>query len=307
MDRPVVGNVKGAPVTVRIRPSAGIFALVQRSVVSRASAGTTGGIGARGASALRWIARTGSIILAGALVVALAPVARGAGPAPGADPSTMIVGGGDATEVYPFTASLQSFGQHFCGGSLIASKWVLTAKHCVPDPTDTRFNMRIGSINRNSGGSFVIGVEEIVHHFDRDVDLALIRTQLDVPELPVRIAPATAVGQPTRLLGWGQTCPTDGCGGPPVGLRQLDTAIVPDGDCSAGGIRASLEICIGNPNRAGACFGDSGGPSVTPTARGWRLTGVTSRGPVPCGSQPSIYVDVPANRGWIESVVGPMI
>ena len=42
-----------------------------------------------------------------------------------------IVGGQQASEgEFPWQVSLQQYGRHFCGGSLISTKYVMTAAHC---------------------------------------------------------------------------------------------------------------------------------------------------------------------------------
>ncbi|MGQ0839759.1 S1 family peptidase [Actinokineospora sp.] len=248
-------------------------------------------------------------LLAAAATALAAPAAATAAPADG--PLTpMIVGGGNATQTYSFMVSLQSTsGSHFCGGSLIKANWVVTAAHCVQGRSPSSTQARIGTTNRTSGGTLVRASRIIVHPSYRGpYDIALVQLSSSVSQAPVKIASTSgAVGTPTRIIGWGQTCPVrGGCGAPTI-LQQLDTSIVSDGEC--GGISGSIEICTDNPrNNSGACYGDSGGPQVKVVSGAWQLIGATSRsgGGSQCAVAPSIYTDVVAHRSWIQQYTGAL-
>ncbi|MCP3798670.1 serine protease [Allokutzneria sp. A3M-2-11 16] len=222
---------------------------------------------------------------------------------PDGDVSTMIVGGGNATETYSFMVSLQRNGGHFCGGSLIKANWVVTAKHCVQGTSAPSIQARIGSTNRTSGGQ-VLGASRIVLH--PSVDLALVQLSGSSTQRPVSIAASSgAVGTRSRIMGWGQTV-ASGPGSAPITLKELNTSIRADGDCR--GINGPAEICTDNTGgNQGACYGDSGGPQVKGSAGNWTLIGATSRsgnGSSICATGPSIYVDVPAHGSWISSNTG---
>ncbi|MBB3663794.1 secreted trypsin-like serine protease [Prauserella sediminis] len=256
--------------------------------------------------------------------VAEAAPDRQAAPAP-ASVQPDLVGGAPADRTYPFMASLQEQGEHGCGAALVRPTWLVTAAHCVQGPTGQGgadqdsgpLTARIGSNDRTAGGELAEAAEVVVHpsfeYPGSTGDIALIRLSEPVSAQPIDIATpdgdtppgeatSTDPGTPTRLLGWGQTCPENGCGDAPVKLQQVDTQIV-DGERCAAGFDPASEVCTGNPDGAGACYGDSGGPQVVRSGERWRLVGVSSRAgnndPV-CGSGPSIYTSAPAYTGWIE-------
>jgi len=216
-------------------------------------------------------------------------------------PSTTIVGGVNATEAYPFPASLQNRGGgHFCGAALIRPTWLLTAKHCVEGDAPSSIQARIGSTNRTSGGT-VATISRIVLHPSRPSDIALLQLSAAVSHAPIAIAETVPVGGPLRLLGWGAI--RDPNPGPaPTILQQLDTTVLADSRCGTG----TVELCVGNVDGwRGACYGDSGGPAVIRVGDTWRLAGTTTAGTTAiCGQGPSIYMDSSTHRAWIDSIAG---
>lgn len=66
-----------------------------------------------------------------------------------------IIGGVEAPKgERPWMASLQSGGQHFCGGSVIDKNWILTAAHCVEDVSDpASLEIKINLTNLNDANS----------------------------------------------------------------------------------------------------------------------------------------------------------
>ncbi|MFC7531808.1 S1 family peptidase [Actinoplanes sp. GCM10030250] len=223
-----------------------------------------------------------------------APAAAVAAAPPEPDPGVLVVGGVPATENYSFMVYVSG-----CTGSLIKANWAVTAKHC-PTPS----TVRVGSVDRASGGT-VVSVRRAVNHSRIDVKLLELASSVTYAPAPIPTA-SGATGTATRIIGWGQTCPTRGCGSTPRVANELNTSIVADSRCS--GIDAAYEICTNNTNgNAGACYGDSGGPQVRQVSGRWNLIGVTSRAgnnSSTCATAPSIYGDLPSIRAWVNTQVG---
>jgi snapalysin len=240
----------------------------------------------------RLLAVLAGVALTTTAALAVGTAAQAAPPAPPAP--DQIVNGETASENYSFLVYVSG-----CTGSLIKADWALTARHC-PTPS----SVRVGSINRGSGGTVVRVVRSVSHPRS---DVKLLQLAASVSHAPAPIPNTSGpTGTATRIIGWGLTCPVRGCGSVPMIANELDTSIITDIRCR--GIDGPVEICTNNPGgNAGACYGDSGGPQVVRINGRWALIGATSRsgnGSPVCATGPSIYGDLPAIRTWINSQVG---
>jgi secreted trypsin-like serine protease len=274
------------------------------------------------------------------LVVLVLALATGA-PRPAAaddDPGServrdpRIVGGTEAPPgAWPSQVALlqrsvpNAYDAQFCGGTVIAASWVLTAAHCTVDPFDgsnaspSTIDVLTGRSDLNGTGGQRLHVVEIVRHSGWNFqnmrnDIALLR--LDSPTN----APAQGLiqqgqyelwdpGSTATATGWGATA---GNGGTfPARLRQVTVPMVSDNDCAAsypvgapaGTFHGGTMVCAGVLPGGGrdTCQGDSGGPLVVPRpGGGWLQVGITSWGEG-CAepNRPGVYTRLAVYSPWV--------
>jgi secreted trypsin-like serine protease len=210
---------------------------------------------------------------------------------------------------YPFMVSLQTFDrEHYCGGSLIAPRVVLTAAHCA-EPYRVIIGGRSLSVRREFREYAVTHSRVYEGYVSRTYqhDIRLVYLDNDVPLTPVALSASASdasAGRIATVAGWGYVF--EGAGAPSTDLRHVNLTMLSDALCGRvfSNYAPATSLCAGYlPGGRDACTGDSGGPLflVRSTAPRFVQIGIVSYG-FGCARTgvPGGYVDVREYSSWIQ-------
>lgn len=180
-----------------------------------------------------------------------------------------IVNGTAATAgQFPHQVSLQRNRRHFCGGSIITNRWILTAAHCTSGRDADEFVAVVGALLLSTGGVVHKLIVNRPHpsyvNGQLGDDISLVKTQAEIifNELtkPIALPTENTGGDLEAIIsGWGVRHANDNQ--VPNHMQFLETKTLSPKECKRRlpmvGARFDQMVCHLN-RHGGACFGDSG-------------------------------------------------
>jgi secreted trypsin-like serine protease len=225
-----------------------------------------------------------------------------------------IVNGSEASiSQYPWQAALvdspaaapgmNAHQRQFCGGSLVTSRIVITAAHCVYGMSPGSVDVVLGRTqlsNASEGTEIPVQALSYRSNYNHPPEFSSTPPRFDVgyvvlaqPSAQTRIqiaGPSEAglwtPGATEDISGWGCTSEPNfllGCSTSDKLLRA-SVPVIADSTCGSGSVYggdfdSATMVCAGYlSGGTDTCNGDSGGPLQAPVAGGYRLVGLTSWG-----------------------------
>uniref|UniRef100_UPI00398E775E trypsin-like n=1 Tax=Pristiophorus japonicus TaxID=55135 RepID=UPI00398E775E len=224
-----------------------------------------------------------------------------------------IIGGSEVVpHSIPFQASLQIRSTHYCSGTLISPRWVLSAAHCVKPPYLITVVLGEHSLSKSDGNEKFYKVARLImfpyyrhETFKHDIMLLKMKT----PAIQNAYISLAVIPTSDRMVPRNTLCTVSGWGVTTVYsyslsdvLMSVEVPIISRYKCnrpsSYNGKVYAYMICAGySTGGKDSCQGDSGGPLVCDGV----IQGIVSWG-ISCAhyKYPGVYTRVGKYIRWIN-------
>ena len=216
-------------------------------------------------------------------------------------------------------ASQQIGNEHSCGASILNSRWLLTAAHCLGGSI-SQYSVVVGMHDRaqRQGNPVRHSIRRTILHpkwenngakgWPNDIALIEVNSPMDLNDryagaITMASPGQSFVGSTCYVIGWGLTS-QNGQRAPVLKETQVD--VYTNEECSrqnGSNMVHDFHICVGDYGRSTICSSDSGGPLACQVGSSWVLAGATSWGACSVDS-PAAYTRVSYYRDWVRQNAG---